>query len=294
MSLLLFWLLTWVHCFGLRFSNWISIGSAVFGTLVPMVMIIGLAVFWVFSGKTMATPLGDWHAWIPTVHDFNNIGFFANVLFSLLGLEVVAVYAGSVANPDHTYPKALIIAASVILLTLIGSSLALCVIVPADKIAIITGLVDVMQRFFSAFHLENMTYFIGLCMVIGGLGIASSWMLGLAKSIHIALSSSSVTIGSVKKLNKYQVPIGVLWFQAAVYTAIMLIFLCFPNLNRSYWILSATTAQFALLYYIIVFCAAMKLLRMKTKTMLNIIFPIMAMFLCTSGLLAGFIPPMLH
>jgi len=291
LSLVLFWFVSWIHSFGLRFSKWVNIGSAVVGTLLPMGIIICLAGYWILAGKPIATPMSHWQNWIPTFHDMKNIGFFSNVLFSLLGLEVIAVYAGSVGKPQTTYPKALAIAAVLILLTLLGSSLALCVIMPVEKIAVITGLVDVLQIFFAAFHLQNMTFLIGFCIIIGGLGIASSWMLGLAKSLHISLSSMSMTPQWMQKLNRNQVPTGILWLQGGVYTVLLCAFLFFPSLNRSYWILSAATAQFALLYYIILFCAAMKLLRAQSKTVLNVAFPVLAMVMCGIGLAAGFIPP---
>lgn len=293
LSFLLFWFVTGIHSFGLRFSKWINIGSAVVGTLLPMGIIIGLAVYWVLEGKPIATPMNHWQDWIPTLQDMKNIGFFSNVLFSLLGLEVIAVYAGNVRNPHITYPKTLIISAVLILLTLLGSSLALCVIMPVEKIAVITGLVDVLQVFFAAFHLQNMTFIIGFCIIIGGLGIASSWMLGLAKSLHTSLSSMPVTPQWLQKLNHNQVPTGILWLQGGVYTLLLCAFLLFPSLNRSYWILSAATAQFALLYYIILFCAAMKLLRAQSKSVLNSLFPVLAMLMCGIGLIAGFVPPKL-
>ncbi|MCX7118412.1 MAG: APC family permease [Legionellales bacterium] len=291
LSLVLFWFVSWIHSFGLRFSKWVNIGSAVVGTLLPMGIIICLAGYWILEGKPIATPMSRWQNWIPTFHDMKNIGFFSNVLFSLLGLEVIAVYAVSVVKPQTTYPKAFAIAAVLILLTLLGSSLALCVIMPVEKIAVITGLVDVLQIFFAAFHLQNMTFLIGFCIIIGGLGIASSWMLGLAKSLHISLSSMAMTPQWMQKLNRNQVPTGILWLQGGVYTVLLCAFLFFPSLNRSYWILSAATAQFALLYYIILFCAAMKLLRAQSKTVLNIAFPVLAMVMCGIGLAAGFIPP---
>lgn len=293
-SLLLFWFMTWIHSFGLQFSKWINISSAVIGTLLPMGIIIGLALYWLLSGRPSATPL-SWQALVPTLHDAKNIGFFSNVLFSLLGLEVIAVYAGNVSSPQRVYPKALTMSGGLILLTLISSSLALCIIMPVEKITLITGLVDMLQLFFAAFHIENMTFWIGLCIIIGGLGIASSWMLGLARSLHVSLCSMAATPRCLQKLNQNQVPSGILWMQAIVYSVLLTVFLFFPSLNRSYWILSAATAQCALLYYIILFCAAMRLLKRESKQscckILRTVLPIIAISLCCIGLISGFMPP---
>lgn len=289
-SLGLFWILSYIHSLGLHFSKWINIGSAIIGTLLPMSIIIGLAIYWLALGKPSATQL-TWSGLIPTWHDMKNIGFFSNVLFSILGLEVIAVFAGNVANPQKIYPKAMGISAVLILLTLVGSSLALCVIMPPQKITLITGLIDVLKLFFAAFHIKHITFLIGLCIIIGGLGIASSWMLGLAKSLHVSLAAMPFTPQWLQTVNRNQVPTGIIWMQAGVYSFLLSAFLFFPSMNRSYWVLSAATAQFALLYYIILFFAARKLLRLRSKNAFNTLLPFIAILMCAIGLVAGFMPP---
>lgn len=228
LSLGLFWVLSYIHTLGLHFSKWINMASAIIGTLLPMTVIISLAVYWLFAGHASATSL-TWHALIPTWHDAKNIGFFSNVLFSILGLEVIAVYAGHVSRPQQIYPKAMSISAILILLTLVCSSLALCIIMPVEKITLITGLVDVLQLFFAAFHIQHITFLIGLCIIIGGLGIASSWMLGLAKSLHVSLSSMTFSPAWLQALNRNQVPTGIIWMQALVYSVLLSAFLFFSK-----------------------------------------------------------------
>jgi amino acid transporter len=256
-----------------------------------MAIIMGLAAYWIAVGNKIATPMHHWQFWVPNWRDIGNIGFFSNILFSLLGIEVIAVYAGSVLQPKKTYPQAVAIAAWIILMTLILSSLALCVIVPAEKIGLLTGLVDVIQVFFAACHLEKMTLIIGCCIIIGGLGIASSWMLGLAKSLHISLTSMPMIPDWLKQLNHHQVPTRILGLQGLIYSLLLTAFLFMPSLNRSYWMLSAATAQFALVYYMILFSAAVKLLNLQTKRVFNLLFPLMGLIICGIGLFAGFIPP---
>ncbi len=292
-SLILFWVLSFVHSRGIRFSSWISIVSALIGTLIPMMIIIALALFWLVSGKTSATVLNGHSIW-PSLHDMKNMGFFSNILFSLMGIEVIAVHAGHVLNPREAYPKALTISAILILLTLAFSSMALCVIMPVEKITLVTGLMDMLELFFAAYHLKHISWLIAVCIMIGGLGIASSWMIGLARSLHISLSSMNVP-NWMQTLNRHQVPAGILFFQAVVYSLLLFSFLCFTSLNDAYWVLSAATAQFALLYYVILFCAAMKLCRQRKQTRMNHmlarVLPLLGCIMCVIGLIAGFIPP---
>lgn len=68
-----------------------------------------------------------------------------------------------------------------------------------------------------------------------------------------------------------------------------------PNINSSYWVLSALAAQFALLYYILLFCAAVKLLRQRKQTrrdnILSLLLPGLACAICLFGIIVGFLPP---
>jgi glutamate:GABA antiporter len=292
-SLGFFWSLSVFHCFGVRASRWISAFGAIIGTLLPMTIIAGLAIYHLASGSASATPF-SWQALLPDTHSLNNLAFFSNILFGLMGLEVIAMHAGHVDHPHRTYPRALGLSAVLILLTLLCSSLALCVILPAQDIALISGLMDVFNAFFTTWHVPGAVQAIGVCIVIGGLAIASSWMVGLARGLHVAFCSIQAPAW-LQRNNRHHMPSGVLMLQAVVYTVLMSVYLLFPNINSSYWVLSALTAQFALLYYILFFCAAMKLLHQQKMSrvgrVLGMVFPLMACLICVSGIVVGFLPP---
>lgn len=292
-SLGFFWLISFLHAKGMRTTSWISTGSAILGTLFPMFLIIALGAYWLGSGKPSATVL-SWETLWPGAYDFKNIGYFANILFSLLGLEVIAMHAGNVSNPAKTYPKAVAISSVIILITIICSSLALCIIMPVEKIVLLSGLMDVLQFYFAAYHITNVAALIGICIIIGGLGIASSWMIGMARGLHVSLCNMNAPAW-LQRLNKQQMPSGVILLQTIVYSILSSAFLLFPDINSSYWVLSVMTAQFALFYYILLFVAAIKLIRLKKLSPVNNVFsvllPVLAIIACLLGIIVGFIPP---
>lgn len=125
-------MLSLLHCFGVRASSWISTCGSITGTLLPMFFIMGLAIYSLAAGQPSATPF-SWNALIPDEHSLKNLAFFSNILFSLLGLDVIAMHAGNVKEPHKTYPKALILSSILILFTLTFSSLSLCIIMPSEK-----------------------------------------------------------------------------------------------------------------------------------------------------------------
>lgn len=288
-----FWGLTYLHSFGMRASSWVSTVTAIIGTLLPMMFLIGFGVYWIVKGFPVAIDLTV-HSLLPDTASLNNGAYFSNILFSLLGLEVIAMHAGNVNNPSSSYPRALAISALLILTTLTLSSLSLCLVVPPSQLTLITGVMDVFKLFFTTYHVKYGFMIMGWCIVIGGLGIASSWMIGLARGLHVALISTKAP-ALLQKLNKHGVPVNVLRFQGIVYTLLLSAFLLLPNVNSSYWILSAMASQFALIYYIILFSAAFKLLKSRQKSkwqsFLRFLLPMSASIVSMVGVFVGFLPP---
>jgi len=288
-----FWLITFIHSFGMRASSWISSVSAIIGTIFPMFLMIGFAAYWIISSAPSATPL-SMQGLLPNAEAYTNLAYFANILFSLLGLEVIAMHAGNVVNPEKAYPRAIFFSATIILTTLILSSLALCIVIPPGKLMLLSGIMDVFRLFFASYHFPLGTTLIGWCIVIGGFGIASSWMIGLARGLHVAMASTNAP-AVLQKLNRHGVPVNVLCFQGVIYTILLSAFLLFPNVNSSYWLLSAMSAQFALLYYVLLFSAAIKLFSTMPQSswnrFLGYVLPGIAALVSVSGIAVGFIPP---
>ena len=294
MSLGGFWFVSILHCFGLKMSSLISTTGAVIGTLFPMFLIMGLACYWLLSGLPSATAL-NWKTFLPNSQTLGNLSFFSNILFSLLGLDIIAAHVGNVKNSKKVFPKAIFISTSLILFTLILASLAICIIIPSENISLINGLMDLFELFFNKFHIPYAANIIGWCIVLGGFSIAASWMIGLAKILNVALNSVEVP-GFLKKNNAHDAPYPILILQGFVYSILMIIYLFLPNINSSYWILSALTAQFALLYYVLLFMSARKLLRSdkshsKRNNFLAFVLPTVACFMSLFGIIVGFIPP---
>lgn len=288
-SLIFFWSVTASGCLGIRAVSTISTLSTLIGTLLPMALIIALAVYWLLSSHPSATPI-SFQALVPNKNDLDNLAFFGNILFSLVGIEVIGMHAGDVENPEKNYPRALVWAGSIILLSLILSSFALCIVIPSQKIGLLSGLIDSFNLFFSHYHLPWATELIGIAIILGGLGIASSWIIGLARGLQVASVSSNLP-KVLHKLNKHRMPYVILILQAIIFTLLVSVFLLFPNINNSYWLLSNMTNQFSLLYYVLLFLAAFKLFRREKKSNAYLILILLAVLISAIGIGVGFLPP---
>lgn len=252
----LFWLFTLLNCFGMRVSSWVSIIGAIFGTILPMLGIITLGLIWLIQGHPLAiTPTSSW---LPDFSTANHLSLFCVVLFGLIGMEMSAVHAEDVHNPQRDYPRAILYAMILIFLTLVLSSLAIVIVVPAQELSIVSGLIDAFAIFFNAYHLPWMTGVIALLIILGGLSGVSAWIIGPTKGLLIAAKDGCIA-PVFTRVNRYGAPFIILIGQGLLFTLLTMVFIVFDSINTAYLLLSSACAQMALLVYIFMFSAAIKL-----------------------------------
>jgi len=252
----LFWIFTGLNCFGLRVASIISTIGAILGTLLPMLGIIVMAAFWLIGGHH---PVNDLNvAVIPKMQGLNTYSMFVVILFGLIGIEMSAVHAGDVQKPSTDYPKALAYSAVIILATLILSALAIVVVVPMEKLNMVTGFVHAYDLFFKSYNLGWMTKIIAILIILGSLSSVSTWMIGPLKGLMIAARQSELP-HAIYKVNRYQAPHIMLIIQAIIFSIISYAFIYFPSINVAYWWLSDISAQLALVIYMLMFVAFIKL-----------------------------------
>ncbi len=253
--ILLFWLCTWLNLHGMRISSWISSLGAIIGTLLPMLLIVLLGLFWLFLKKPISSDFFQYGI-IPSLKSENNLAFLTTVLFGLLGLEMSATHAAEMKNPSKHYPKAIFTSAFLILGMLSLGSLAIAMVVPVSDLNLATGAMQAFTVFLQAFHLKWLLPVIAFCVVLGGISAVGAWVIGPTKGVMVALEDAGLYPNLTKK-NKDGVPSGILIAQAVLVSVLSLAFVLFPSVNSSFWFLSVITAQLALIVYVFLFLAAL-------------------------------------
>ncbi|MBP9842060.1 MAG: amino acid permease [Simkaniaceae bacterium] len=250
----LFWSATLFNWFGMKVSSFISHLGAIFGTVLPMVLISALGLFWLYEGRPIPIP----YQFLPNITELSNLSFLVAILFGLIGLELAASHADEVKNPSRDFPLAIFISSIIILGTLILASLAIAFVIPSKELNVLTGLIQAYERFFAAFHLEWMSPIVQILIIIGGLSSVAAWILGPSKGLFMAASYGNIP-PFFTKLNQHGVPTHILLTQGCIYTLLSSLFIFMPSIASSYWILSAMTSQLALIVYIALFAAAIVL-----------------------------------
>lgn len=293
----LFWLFTILNCFGMKVSSIVSTLGALLGTILPMLVIISLAFMWIFQGKPSAV---DFHAWLPDFSSLSNLSLFSVVLFGLIGVEMSAVHAEEVRNPQRDYPRALLYSTILIITTLSLGSLAIVTVVPEQSLSVVSGLIDAYAIFFNAYHIPQMTKIIAALIILGGVSGVSAWIIGPTKGLLVSARDGSLPL-FFTRTNKHGAPVTILITQAVIVTILSSIFILFDSINAAYWLLSDLCAQMALMVYVIMFAAAIKLRYTHPNQARSYKIPggnIVMWFVCGLGtlcclaaMLVGFIPP---
>ena len=297
-SLGLFWFFTLMNCFGMRLSSLVSIIGAVFGTILPMLGIIALGAFWLIQGRPVAIDSSG--SWLPDFSSLGNLSLFAAVLFGLIGMEMSAVHAEDVKNPQRDYPRAILYSLLIIFITLVLSSLAIVIVVPNARLSVVSGLIEAFAVFFAAWNMPWLTSLIASLIILGGLSSVSAWIIGPTKGLLVSARDGSLP-AAFGRVNRFGAPVGILITQGLIFTLLSSVFILFDSVNAAYWLLSDLCAQMALLAYVFMFAAAIKLRYSQPETARAYKIPggNAAMWLvagvgivcCLAAMAIGFIPP---
>jgi putative glutamate/gamma-aminobutyrate antiporter len=258
-----FWGATWANCLGLKVSSRLATLGTIFGTLLPMVVIITLGAVWLGLHNTVDIPFTV-KSFLPDLSNINNLTFLTGLVFGLMGMEMSAVHAGDVRNPQRDYPRALLISALIIWLSLVLSSLAIALVIPTSKLSVLTGLTDAFDAFFNAYHLSWLLPVIVALIILGSFAGMSAWVLGPTRGLWVATQDERIP-AIWQKVNKHGMPVAILLAQGVLVTLLSAVFLFMPTVNSSYWVLSALTSQLALIFYIFLFAAAIRLRYKNSK-----------------------------
>jgi amino acid transporter len=253
----IFWTLTFVNIFGIRLSASFSSFCTMIGLVIPMILLISMGSIWYFSGRQLAIHLTLQNM---TPH-FSHLSVWVTmqgVLLSLCGIELATVHAKDTINPKRTFPLALIISVTIIILTLVMGALSVAWVVPAKDLSLVTGIMDTFSHFLASYHLNWLLPILAIMIAVGSLGGVNSWIIAPTRGLRVACEEGHFPKWFAKE-NKHKMPATILIFQAILVSIIIGAFILIPSVNGAYWLLSVLAAQLYMMMYILMFLASFKL-----------------------------------
>ena len=161
---IVFCAMTLLNLRGLKAAAWFSNFSSLLGLLLPMTLIIILGVVWLMQGHASAIDL-HWTRLLPDWSQKSMWVSLVAIILSFGGMEIATVHANDVADPQRTFPKALLYSVLILLSTLILGSLAIAVVLPQQEISLVAGIMQAYEIFFAKYHLSWMMPLVALMLI---------------------------------------------------------------------------------------------------------------------------------
>ena len=297
---LMFVAITLINIRGMRFSSVFSNAGAVIGTLVPMMVLVCLAVYWLATGHPAAADL-SLASLNPSPEVIKNLsGYLTLVMFGLVGIEMSAVHADEVTEPQKAYPKAILWSMGAILVSLILGTLALSVLLPSAEHDETLGVFKAIAHGFSLIPGASIwTTLLTIMIVFGSIASLAAWIIGPGKGIHAA-SLDGVAPRWLSPVNQHGVPYRMMWLQVLIFVSLMLLRQTLPP-RLLFFILTAMTTQLALVAYIVMFVSAIILRFTHAKTPRHyrvpggnlglILLSVLGISSCIIAIITGFVIP---
>ena len=255
-SLVIFWFATIINFKGIHESGWMTSFLLIVGTLFPVLAAIGLAGWWLFSGRESAIPL-EATAIIP---DVSSIGQFVGVLaiFSFLsGLEVNSVHFRNTKNPQRDIPRSLLISGVLVLLVSILGALSVAILVPVESINLASGTLQVFEKVFAELDINWLLPVIAGCALLGMVGHIMIWVIGPTESLRVAADDGLIP-NTFQKMTRGGAPRNVMLLQAVIVSIICFLGMVI-NLNAVFYVLTIISAQIYLVMYALIFISVIVL-----------------------------------
>src|SRR6185295_18010974 len=135
LSLVILWIASVTNIVGLRIGKWTgNLGGL--STYCGGALLIGLGVA-VWLRSRSATPMHILPEW-----NLNKLNFWSQIAFAFGGLELGAILGGEIRDPDKNIPRAAWISGISIAAFYIAGTLAMLVVLPPDRVSVITGIVQ--------------------------------------------------------------------------------------------------------------------------------------------------------
>jgi amino acid transporter len=173
-SLAVLWIASITNIFGLAVGKWTGNLGAI-STCIAGLLLIGLgAAVWGRSGS--ATPLHVLPEW-----SLDKLNFWSQIAFAFGGIELAAILGGEIRNPERSVPRAAWLAGLAIAGFYVAGTLAMLVLLPPDRVNIVTGLVQAAGAAGARLGIGWPALVMG-CAICGGvMGQVAVWIAGTAR-----------------------------------------------------------------------------------------------------------------
>jgi len=267
-----YWLATLLSMRSSNLITRITSYGFVTGSILPALIMIGLAVVWWLQGH----PLGFAHLpasqaaldsvvnnhvhprLLPQINGLSDIAFLAGVILLFAGVEVHAVHANRMPRPQIQYPIALFVTAIIVFVIFTLGAFSIAAIMPYNDINVESGLIQTFQVALSQYHLSWFLPVVGLLIMFGALASVTSWIVGPSRGLLQTAKDGLLPV-FMATTNQQGVQANILLLQAGIVSLLSCIYFVFKNVSVAFFLISAMTITLYLIMYVFMYAAGIRL-----------------------------------
>ncbi len=293
--LVIFWGATLVALRGLASAAKVGSFGLVIGTIIPAASLIVLMAIWLITGETSRTPLKASDI-VPGFSGIGSIVLIVSTFIAFAGMEVNAVHVRRMKDPRRNYPKAIALAASLILVMYMFGSIAISVAVPNQALDLNAGAAQAFILFTEGLGFPGVGNLLAGLLAIGALAAATMWVAGPSRGLFL-VGRDGYLPPLFQRTNAAGVQAPILIGQGLIVTVLAVLFTLTPSVSSAFWILQAMTAILYMSMYILLFVSAIRLRTLQPDVERGFRVPALKLIGCVGALAAaaailiGLVPP---
>ena len=255
------WVIVYIGIKGIDLS--VEVASIMAYLKMGILVLLGLLgiVYGVKNGLANDFSLANW---VPSMADIINPedgGYFAVIVYNLLGFELIGSIGSQIDNPEKTVPKMTIIAGIAIVAIYCFGSFGVLAAIPAENIDEVDGFVYALQELCTVFgSFGNVVFYVVIFAAILTL-VANmiTWTLGGNESFMAAgLDKRSKFLGH--RHPKYGTADNLYIVMGVISSALLVLnYALSGDANEIFWTIFAFASIVFMLCYLLMFPAALKL-----------------------------------
>ncbi|WP_111891438.1 APC family permease [Acinetobacter sp. MB5] len=249
-------LLTWLTIWFCNTSTKISLNIAKWGAWAKVFVILALGVAGVlhafqygvanhFTLQSMLPKLSEGSKFLPVI------------IYSLLGLELVACMGKLIDRPAQTMTKTMQISAILIAALYLFGTLGILVALPQDHISLVSGIIDALKILFSgSLFAKVMLHLLCICTLFSFICNMVTWTSGASRAAAEAALAQDLPKWLAIKSPKYDTPVGANNATGVVSSVVILSYSQFAQGNNDlFWSIFSFSSCIFLLPYLFLFAA---------------------------------------
>lgn len=271
-TIVIYWISTWISLKAPTKIPKLSSVGFVWGTVVPLVILIVLAVFWMIDKNPIEfnhipanqTEIAETingittPRFIPHLTSIGGIVFLSTIILLFSGIEALAVHANELDQPKTQYPKAIFIASFLCFVVLGIGAYAVSVILPYDKIELDSGVMDAFKMGFEHYNIDWLTNIMAVLVVVGCVASVIAWISGPSKSLLYTAKDNELP-KFMAVVDKNGVQINIILLQGGIVTLLCSLYFFMDNVNVAFFLLSSLNATLYLVMYVLMYVAGIRL-----------------------------------